>query len=192
MYVGDVYRSKHKTKEGKSYGKSMMGVGVGAILYHASAGQARRICRKIDYYTISLATGRMVRALWPESKALKKVVRASLVTIPFKPFVLSTAYTVAMQAEFIRKGLQDDSLKPYMYSHVGAAALGGCAFAMEDQLCSSSFKHMHAVWHMLCAYGVYTTSKLVQHREKLQYENISVHDSASSLVDLNQSIPKMK
>lgn len=185
LALGAYMMKKHTSVQGKMYAKSMIGVGFSALLYHATQGKMRSVARKLDYYSISLASGRMVRALWPESQAVKQIVRGSLLAIPFRPFIISTAYTLVMQAEFIRQGLQYEKLRPSLIGHAGTAAVGVCAFALEDIMINKGFLHTHSMWHCLSAYSVYTTSKLVQHKEQRSMK--AMHDSVLSLTELEQS-----
>ena len=43
-------RRKAQSKETKLYGASVMGVGVGAVAFHASSGKLRHWGRKLDYW----------------------------------------------------------------------------------------------------------------------------------------------
>ena len=45
-----VLRRKAQSKETKLYGASVMGVGVGAVAFHASSGKLRHWGRKLDYW----------------------------------------------------------------------------------------------------------------------------------------------
>lgn len=172
---------RHTSPEGRAYGKSMLLVGASATGYHATWGALRRLCRKMDYYSISFASAKMVRAIWPESKALRRAVGCSWLAVPFKPFLISTGYALAMQREFFKLGIQDDSLKPHLIGHAITAGAGALAFTLEESLSDAGFKHTHSLWHCLSAYGVYTTSKLIEHKEHMRVRR--VHDSALSLVD---------
>ena len=53
-------RRKRQTPEGRWYGASLLGVGVGSITYHSSAGSWRAAGRKIDYWAISAASAALV------------------------------------------------------------------------------------------------------------------------------------
>lgn len=183
LFLGAHMLQVHTTPQAKMYAKSMIGVGVSATLYHASQGSFRRLTRKLDYYTISFAAARMIRSLWPENDSLKHVLRSSMMAVPFKPFLLSTACTLAMQAEFVHQGIKHESVRPHLLGHGIASATGACAFALEDILADAGFKHTHSLWHCLSAYSVYTTSKLIKHKE--DYMRRRIHDSAMSLQSLD-------
>ena len=189
--VGLHMRKMLSSKEGKAYANSMLMVGAAATLYHATHGRLRKMCRKLDYYSISYASGRMVGAIWPESKVLNRVVKGGWFLIPFRPFILSTSYAIAMQIEFIKQGVNDKRLRRHLIGHGATAVAGACAFSFEEVLADAwGFKHMHSLWHCLSAYGVYTVGKLIEHKEFKTYIGLPpsrVHDSALSLVDLSGS-----
>jgi len=183
LFLGAHMLQVHASPQGKMYAKSMIGVGVSATLYHASQGSFRRLTRKLDYYTISFAASRMIRSLWPENNSLKHILRSSMVAVPFKPFLLSTACTLAMQAEFVHQGMKYEAVRPHLLGHGLASAAGACAFALEDTLADAGFKHTHSLWHCLSAYSVYTTSRLIKHKE--DHMRRRIHDSAMSLEALD-------
>lgn len=43
-----------------------MAVGAAATLYHATSGRARRIARKIDYWTIAVSSAVMVKSVYAD------------------------------------------------------------------------------------------------------------------------------
>lgn len=188
LAVGMMMKRRLSSKEGKAYGNSMLMVGAAATLYHASSGSLRTLARKFDYYAIAHASGKMARAIWPQSKTIRHIERVSWLATPFKPFFVSTGYALAMQAEFLRLGTQDDSLKPHLFGHGITAAAGIFAFSMEEVLDEHiGFKHMHSLWHCLSAYGVYTVGKLIEYKEASRFASHQhIHDSALSLVDLDK------
>lgn len=192
--VGMIMKRRLSSPEGKSYGNSMLMVGSAATLYHATSGPLRKLARKFDYYAIAHASGKMARALWPESNVVKFTERASWLITPFKPFFVSTGYALVMQAEFLRLGTKDASLKPHLFGHGLTAAAGIFAFSMEEVLDEHiGFKHMHSLWHCLSAYGVYTVGKLIEYKEaRVLGSHQRIHDSALSLVDLDtNSVSKL-
>jgi len=186
--VGIIMRRRLSSPEGKAYGNSMIAVGAAATMYHATSGSLRTLARKFDYYAIAHASGKMARAIWPQSTTVKNLEKASWLVTPFKPFFVSTGYALAMQAEFLRLGTKDDSLKPHLFGHGITAAAGIFAFSMEEILDEHiGFKHMHSLWHCLSAYGVYTVGKLVEYKEESRFGSYQrIHDSALSLVDLDK------
>ena len=55
-------RRQRLTPEGRHHAASMIAVGAAATLYHASSGRARRLARKVDYWTIAYSSTAMVGA----------------------------------------------------------------------------------------------------------------------------------
>ncbi len=186
--VGMIMRRRLSSPEGIAYGNSMLLVGAAATMYHATSGSLRTLARKFDYYAIAHASGKMARAIWPQSATVKYIEKTSWFVTPFKPFFVSTGFALAMQAEFLRLGSQDDSLKPHLFGHGVTAAAGIFAFSMEEVLDDYvGFKHMHSLWHCLSAYGVYTVGKLIEYKEESRFgPHQRIHDSALSLVDLDK------
>ena len=196
--VGGLMMRKFQTKEGREYASSMIAVGAAATLYHASSGKMRKILRKADYWTISVSSTAMMRAVCPKQPRWIQI--ASIAAIPFKPFMLSTAYTLAMQAEFARQALMYKNIRTHFCRHTVAATAGIVAFALDDIFAEMGFEHSHAAWHCLAAAGVASTGALVEHKERIRaynsiknenkmYESVpdspvsqlSVHDSVASL-----------
>ena len=201
LAVGANMLRKHRTPEGREYAASMLAVGAAATLYHASSGKLRRICRKLDYWTIAVSSASMVKALYPEKPWLRRSISASLLAVPFKPFAVSAAHTLAMQVEFARQASAHAAIRPHFKKHVVAAAAGAVAFAVEDVLLDKGFGHVHAIWHLLAAAGVASTGPLVEHKERLRLDGDfggtaaikhlrPVHDSVASLNALGGSSPK--
>ena len=168
--IGARMLQKHRTPEGREYAWSMMAVGAAATLYHASSGKFRPIARKIDYWTIAASSASMLKAIYPSKPWLRRSASASMLAIPFKPFLVSTANTMAMQAEFIRQASAHKGMRRHFTRHAVATAAGAVAFAVEDALLDRGFGHVHAIWHLLAAAGVATTGALVEHKELLRVE----------------------
>lgn len=195
--VGAHMLRRHKTPEGRNYAYSMLAVGGAATAYHISSGMPRRVFRKLDYYSIAVSSVFMMKALWPQKTWLKHGLRFTTLAIPFKPFVVSTAHTLAMQAEFARQAAKHKSIRPHFKLHTAAAAASAVAFALEDVLLERGFGHVHGIWHCLAAFGVATTGALVEHKEQLRLGlaaggkgpgktgmNLACHDSVGSLESL--------
>lgn len=163
--LGGYMLHRHRTKEGREFALSMIAVGAAATLYHASSGKVRSVLRKADYWTISMASTCMLRALFPQHPRWIQV--ASFTAIPFRPFAMSTAYTLAMQAEFARQAMAHKRMRPHFCRHAVAASAGIIAFAFEEALAERGFEHSHAVWHCLAAAGVASTGALVEHKERM-------------------------
>jgi hypothetical protein len=203
LVLGAHMLHRHRTPEGRRFAGTMVGVGAAATLYHGSSGRMRRILRKADYWAISVSSTAMIHALFPHPRWVCGALKASLLAVPFKPFVLSTAHTLAMQAEFARQAASHVHIRPHFRRHAAAAVAGIIAFAFEDYLAERGFEHSHAMWHCLAAAGVATTGALVEHKERLRLEGArplgaassassdswSIHDSVVSLDALaNNSI----
>ena len=58
-------RRARRSREGRRYGSALVLVGAAATAYHAASGRLRRHLRKLDYWTISLASTRLLEALAP-------------------------------------------------------------------------------------------------------------------------------
>lgn len=63
----------------------MAAVGVAASLYHGSWGSARRLARKVDYWTIAYTSSAMVggRRLSPRSAALLLSLLSTRMRVPW-------------------------------------------------------------------------------------------------------------
>jgi len=190
--IGYHLRKKVTSPEGISYANSMVAVGAAATAYHCSWGRFRTtVARKLDYYAISYNCAKLVRVLWP-GEATKKAERVMLCVTPFRPFWVSTACALAMQAEFVRLGVKNEALRPALRAHGAAAAISGVAFACEDVLAEhpragAAGKHMHSLWHLAAAYGLWTVGALVKHKEQMRAfasGGSVLYDSAASLRDL--------
>ena len=190
--IGYHLRKKVTSPEGISYANSMVAVGAAATAYHCSWGRFRTtVARKLDYYAISYSSAKLVRALWP-GEVTKKAERVMHCVTPFRPFWLSTACALAMQAEFVRLGVKNEALRPALRAHGAAAAISGVAFACEDVLAEhpragAAGKHMHSLWHLASAYGLWTVGALVKHKEQMRAfasGGSVLYDSAASLQDL--------
>ncbi|KAG7667158.1 hypothetical protein NADE_003044 [Nannochloris sp. 'desiccata'] len=166
--IGANMLRRYRTPEGREYGYSILAVGAAATLYHASSGKLRRIARKLDYWTIAASSTCMMKALFPEKPWIRRSLSASLLAVPFKPFAISTAHTVAMQAEFARQAVEHEYMRPYFKYHAVAALTGVAAFAVEDILLERGMGHVHALWHLLSAAAVASTGALVEHKETLR------------------------
>ena len=190
--IGYHLRKKVTSPEGISYANSMVAVGAAATAYHCSWGRFRTtVARKLDYYAISYSSAKLVRALWP-GEVTKKAERVMHCVTPFRPFWVSTACALAMQAEFVRLGVKNEALRPALRAHGAAAAISGGAFACEDVLAEhpragAAGKHMHSLWHLASAYGLWTVGALVKHKEQMRAfasGGSVLYDSAASLQDL--------
>jgi hypothetical protein len=196
--IGANMLRRYRTPEAREYGYSMLAVGAAATLYHASSGKLRRVARKLDYWTIAASSTCMMKALFPEKPWIRRSLSASLLAVPFKPFHISTAHTLAMQAEFARQAVEHEHMRPHFKYHAVAAMTGTLAFAVEDALLDRGMGHVHAVWHLLSAAAVATTAALVEHKEILRIGPVGAglstpvmkglrpcHDSVASFTGMN-------
>lgn len=78
------------SREGKGYGISLVLVGAAATAYHAASGRLRRHLRKLDYWTISLASTRLLDALAPAGCRRPMLQAGSWALTPFRPTAVST------------------------------------------------------------------------------------------------------
>lgn len=189
-------RGKLSSAEGRSYANSLVAVGVAATAYHCSWGKLRRTTRKADYWAISYSSGKLVRALWP-GETTKKLETLMHCMIPFRPFWVSTACALAMQAEFVRLGVKNEALRLPLKKHLGAAAFSGAAFGCEDVLAEKAGwigRHTHSLWHLASAYGLKTVFDLVEYKEQMRgsLQTSRVHDSAGSLYNLESDYEKLR
>ena len=65
-------------------------MGAAATAYHASAGSVRPHLRKLDYYTISVASMQLLRALFPQPCRRRRALHAAgTALMPFQPTAVS-------------------------------------------------------------------------------------------------------
>lgn len=143
-----------------------MAVGAAATLYHATSGSARRLARKIDYWTIAYSSSALVKSVYADrcacgascwvqrggcrraecwrdcwvggrrlkhdfpwqrdppapprpmpthplpaaptccSPGMRRAASLSLLAVPFRPFAVSCANALLMQAEFVRQAVK--------------------------------------------------------------------------------------
>jgi hypothetical protein len=151
-----------------------------AALYHATTGAARRVFRKLDYYSIAYtssvlraATG--LRAPWPMAAA------AALLT-PLKPTLVTGANLAAVEARYLASALARPSLRGVFGAHMGVAIAGISCFALEDVLVLELGLPpvFHSLWHTLSALALGLIGPLLAHLEApLLLEGVQL--AASSL-----------
>lgn len=56
------------TPEGRQHALSLCAVGAAACAYHATSGRARRIARKVDYWTIALSSSALVKSIYADRR----------------------------------------------------------------------------------------------------------------------------
>jgi len=157
MAVGLATMRRRRTPEGKIYGASIVGVGMASMTFHAAKGRFRSFSRKLDYWTIAVSSALMSRALFPNLSPL--VWGLSLGLTPFQPFATSSANTVAMEYEFLRRASQNPSLKPVQQLHAVTSAGGMGLFCLGDT--RPDVPCTHCLWHCAAALSCATTNGLL-------------------------------
>ena len=84
-----------KSDESRLYGASVMGVGAGALTFHATSGPARNWGRKLDYWMIALSTAALNKVLHPSVSRHR--TGASLLLTPMQPLAVTSANTIGME-----------------------------------------------------------------------------------------------
>lgn len=80
---------------GKVYGGSLIGVGAASGWFHASKGRWRAVARKLDYWACAFSAACLTRCVFPEMSPV--VTGMSLGLTPFRPFLVSSLNTLAME-----------------------------------------------------------------------------------------------
>ena len=88
-------RRQATSDESRLYGASVMGVGAGALVFHASSGPARSWGRKLDYWMIALSTAALTKVLHPNVSQHR--TGASLLLTPVQPLAVTSANTIGME-----------------------------------------------------------------------------------------------
>ena len=118
------------TPEGRRFGSCLVAVGASATAYHAASGKLRSALRKLDYWTIALASTQMARALFPPTSArLRALNAASWALTPFRPTAVST----------LNFGIAEVRFKPAEDAHASVTFLLfahtlHCQWSLERQL----------------------------------------------------------
>ncbi|KAL6771729.1 hypothetical protein ACKKBG_A27585 [Auxenochlorella protothecoides x Auxenochlorella symbiontica] len=186
-----MHRSRHSA-EAKQYAAAIMAVGVVATAYHASSGRLRSVLRKADYWTITVAGAALSKAVHRDRRWARRAIGTSMLAVPFFPFHLSAAHTLATQAEFARCARHSAPVRRAFRLHAATASAAIAAFALEDRLAERGVRGAHAVWHVLSCASVATLGALVEHKEGLRRGEGSPHDSVASLDRLGGGSPKAK
>jgi hypothetical protein len=162
---------RRRTPEAKAWGLSMAGVGLASAFFHASKGEMRTWGRRLDYWSIGASSALLCRALRPGGGVPRRLTAASLLMTPFRPFPVSTANTLAMEFDFLRRAAvnggpdgQSPGLRTQQLLH-SAAALGAISFfALEEALPRAPF--LHSTWHLLSSVSCATTNALLEDVER--------------------------
>jgi hypothetical protein len=157
------YRNR-KTRDGKIWGASLAGVGLGSLAFHSTSGDARPWGRKVDYWAIALSSVSLMRCLFPQSRGSTTAV--ALAVTPFNPLAVTTANAIAMETKYWKRAQANPGLRGHHRMHLANVALGASCFACEDL-----FPHwpiIHSVWHCLSAVSVASTNYLMADLEKVR------------------------
>ncbi|KAK9917956.1 hypothetical protein WJX75_000043 [Coccomyxa subellipsoidea] len=111
-----------KSEESRLWGASIMGVGAGAVAFHASSGNTRHWGRKLDYWVISLSTAALTRAVYPKVSSHKTA--ASLLLTPMQPLAVTSLNAAAMELEFLKQARKNPELRPAHRLHMATTVLG--------------------------------------------------------------------
>ena len=95
---------QRKTREGRQFGASLLLVGAVATAYHSTEGQLRSWLRKADYWSISLATSTLLRAVCPHESQVSTSLHHNLYRVVGYSAVsrlmhteVSACYTILLQ-----------------------------------------------------------------------------------------------
>ena len=89
---------------------------------------------------------------------------ASIVAIPFEPFTVSVANTMAMEAVYLQRAIGNSELRRDHLMHCTTAVTGLGLFALDEV--RPGYPLCHAVWHGLSAASVAYTLPLMKHIER--------------------------
>lgn len=146
-----------RTQEGRLWGASMAGVGVASACFHGSSGTWRSWGRKLDYWSIAVASNFMTKAVYP---ALPPAITSlGILATPFKPFLVSFVNSAAMEYKFLQRSHKNPKLRNAQLLHSACVAVGLAAFALEEF--KPDMPLVHTAWHCLSATGVATINVLL-------------------------------
>ncbi|KAL6765752.1 hypothetical protein V8C86DRAFT_2448947 [Haematococcus lacustris] len=167
LLVGAHAIEQRQTCAGKVWGASMCAVGAASINFHASKDQQRRHwARRLDYWSIAMASNLMTRALYPDTPLAITV--ASCLAVPFKPFLVSFANSAAMELKFLRRACQNKDLEQPQRLHAAAGVAGLAMFALEEFM--PELPLVHCAWHCLSATAVATVNHLMADTEQQEQQ----------------------
>lgn len=165
MMVGVHAIKNRRTTEGKVWGASMVGVGMASTMFHASSGAWREWGRRMDYWSIAASSSLLLRAVYPKTPT--SVTIASMAMIPFKPFLVSSFNSAAMELKFLHRARKNPKrLGKAQMLHASTCLLGLSAFALEDYC--PQLPLLHSAWHCLSAAGVSVVNNLLDDVEKCE------------------------
>ncbi|CAL8462760.1 g2293 [Coccomyxa elongata] len=171
LVVGMHTRRARQTPEGKRFGSCLVAVGASATAYHAASGQLRCALRKLDYWTIALASTQMARALFPPASARLRVLNAaSWALTPFQPTAVSTVNFGIAEVAFAREAMADKALRRDFRKHALIGGVGLGCFMLEDLAISRGHSFVHSLWHLHSCYAVTSANALMQSRERAKLD----------------------
>lgn len=153
--------SPKKTQDAALFGRSVVGVGLASMAYHASRGRARRFFRWGDYAAIAASSVCLSRAV--SKKSSPALMAASAAMLPFQPMLVIALHTGIMEATFVRRALKETDnpdLQRAHRQHAAAALAGGALFLADDVFPDRPY--IHAAWHVAAALGIYTARSLLE------------------------------
>ncbi|KXZ56582.1 hypothetical protein GPECTOR_1g523 [Gonium pectorale] len=163
------------TAAGKTWGASIVGVGIASAVFHGSSGSFREWGRRADFWTIAGASNLMTRALFPGVPAA--VTAAGILATPFKPFLVSFVNSTAMELKFLAAARRNPKLRGAQRLHAACCLLGLGAFALEDYM--PQLPLVHSVWHLLSSGAVATINHLMEDVEEQQHLRAGRHAGAA-------------
>jgi hypothetical protein len=135
----------------------MCAVGLASAGFHASTGKWRTWGRRLDYWSIALASNIMSRAVYKDVPLA--VTATGMALTPFKPFLVSFLNSTAMELRFLQRAHANPSLRPAQRLHAATCLLGLGAFALEEAF--PRLPLVHSAWHVLSATAVATVNNLL-------------------------------
>lgn len=147
-WIGHHALRHRKSRAGRAWGVGMFGVCAASTAFHASSGRFRELGRRVDYWTIAVASGLLTRALYPSLPPV--LTAASVAATPFAPFAVTTTNALALEGAFLARALQNPDLRGAQKLHSAACVAGMAVFSAEE----ASVPHVplvHASWHLLSA-----------------------------------------
>eukprot|EP00195_Chlamydomonas_chlamydogama_P004869 CAMPEP_0202901024 /NCGR_PEP_ID=MMETSP1392-20130828/12742_1 /ASSEMBLY_ACC=CAM_ASM_000868 /TAXON_ID=225041 /ORGANISM="Chlamydomonas chlamydogama, Strain SAG 11-48b" /LENGTH=273 /DNA_ID=CAMNT_0049587507 /DNA_START=202 /DNA_END=1023 /DNA_ORIENTATION=- len=146
-----------KTRAGRLWGASLVGVGAASCAFHASSGSIRPACRKLDFWSIAASSNIMLRSVFP---GLPTAVTAlGMLATPFKPFLVSTINSTAMELKYLYRAHKNPKLKGAQMLHATTCLVGLSCFALEEFFPRAPL--IHSAWHIFSATAVGTVNHLI-------------------------------
>jgi hypothetical protein len=117
----------------RHFGASFVSCGVIAALYHGCPpGAARRLLRKLDYWSICYTSSVLRGAVG--ARAPRALGAAAALATPLKPTLVIGCNLLAIEARFVAAAVRHAALRGALCRHAAAAAAGVAAFLMDDIL----------------------------------------------------------